>query len=326
MNIAINGFGRIGRAVFRVAIERKINIVAINEVHGPEAAAYALKFDSVYGRYNKEVKVKGNDIIVGDKRVKVIAERNPAKLPWKALNIDTVIESTGMFTRAKDAAQHIKSGAKKVIITAPADNADATIVPCVNDGVLKSSHSIISVGSCTTNCAAAVAKVLLDNFGIKYAMLTTVHAYTNDQLLLDNAHHNIRRGRAAGLNIIPTTTGAAEAVIEAIPELKGKMTGLSVRVPVACGSLIDLTCEVEKRVSIKDVNSALNKASQTSMKGIIEYSKDALVSSDVIGNTHSAVVDALSTQTDGNLVKVLAWYDNELGYSHRVVDIIQRLK
>ena len=326
VNIAINGFGRIGRAIFKIALDRKLNIVAINDTHGAESAAYTLKFDSVYGRYNRKVESHGSTLIVDNRKIQVLSERDPTKLPWKKLNVDLVIESTGAFTNARDALQHLKAGAKKVIITAPAKDSDCTIVPCVNDNVLKKEHKIISVGSCTTNCAATVAKVILDNLGIKYAMLTTVHAYTNDQIVLDNAHHNIRRGRAAALNLIPTTTGAAESVIEAIPQLKGKLTGLAIRAPVPCGSLTDLTCEVLKKTSVGEVNRMLEKASQGAFKGIIEYTKDPLVSSDVIGNPHSAIVDSLCTQVDGNLVKILAWYDNEFGYSQRVVDVLQRLK
>lgn len=326
VNIAINGFGRIGRQILKIALDRKINVVAINDLHGPESSAYTLKFDSVYGKYDRKVEALKDSIVVDGKKIKVISEKDPSKLPWHELKVDIVIESTGVFTNAKDATQHIKSGAKKVIITAPAKEPDITLVPCVNDKLLNSSHKIISVGSCTTNCAATVAKVILQELGIKYAMLTTIHAYTNDQVILDNAHRNIRRGRAAGLNMIPTTTGAAEAVIEAIPQLKGRMTGLSVRVPVPCGSLIDFTCEVEKKTDVASVNKILKKHSQSSMKGIIEYSEEALVSSDVIGNSHSAIIDSLSTQVDGNLVKILAWYDNEFGYSNRVVDVIQRLK
>ncbi len=326
MKIAINGFGRIGRAVFKIALERKLNVVAINDVHGAESSAYLLKYDSIYGPYKGKINVKKNSIVVNGKKVLVLSEREPEKLPWKKLGVDIVIESTGAFTDAREAKRHLLAGAKKVVITAPAKNPDVTIVPGVNDNWLKKSHRIISVGSCTTNAAATVAKVIRDEFGILWSMLTTVHAYTNDQVMQDNAHRSTRRGRAGALNIIPTTTGAAEAVLEVIPELKGRMTGLSIRVPVACGSLIDFTAEVKKKPSINEVNKALKKASQSHLKGIMEYSSDQLVSSDVIGNLHSAVIDSLSTQVDGNLVKVLAWYDNELGSSSRVVDVVQRLK
>ncbi len=326
MNIAINGFGRIGRAIFKIALDRKLNVVAINDTHGAEAAAYTLKYDSVYGKYTRTVEAKKDYLIVNGKKIKVISERDPLKLPWKELKVDVVIESTGAFTKSKDASLHLKAGAKRVIITAPSPDPDVTLVPCVNDSWLKKEHRIISVGSCTTNCAATVARALIDAFGVEYAMLTTVHAYTNDQVILDNAHHNIRRGRAAALNMIPTTTGAAEAVIATIPELKGRMTGLSVRVPVPCGSLTDLTIEVQKKTSVEAVNALLEKASKSTFKGIIEVSHEPLVSSDIIGNPHSAIVDALSTQVDGNLVKVLAWYDNEFGYSNRVIDVVHRLR
>lgn len=326
MNIAINGFGRIGRTILKIALDRKIPIVAINDTHGADSAAYTLKYDSIYGPYKRKVETKGNFLIIDGKKIQVISERDPFKLPWKKMNVDTVIESTGAFTNAKDAAAHITAGAKKVIITAPAKNPDVTIVPGVNDNWLKSNHKIISIGSCTTNCTATIAKVLIETFGVKYAMLTTIHAYTNDQAIQDSAHHNIRRGRAGALNMVPTTTGAAETVIEVLPKLKGLMTGLSVRVPVACGSLTDLTVEVTKKATATTVNAAFKKASKGAYKGLIEYSEDPLVSSDVIGNPHSAVIDALSTQVDGNLVKVLAWYDNEFGYSNRVVDVLKRLK
>lgn len=327
MNIAINGFGRIGRTVFKIARERKISIVALNDTHGADAAAYALKYDSIYGPYGKKVTSQGTYLVVDGKKIPVLSERDPAKLPWKKLKVDVVIESTGAFTDAQAARAHIIAGAQKVIITAPAKNPDVTLVPGVNDRWLKPSHKIISVGSCTTNCTATIAKVLIESFGVKYAMLTTIHAYTNDQAIQDSAHHNIRRGRAGALNMVPTTTGAAETVIEVLPKLKGLMTGLSVRVPVACGSLTDLTVEVTKKATIASVNKAFKQASQSkAFKGIIAYTEDPLVSSDVIGNSHSAVVDALSTQVDGNLVKVLAWYDNEFGYSNRVVDVLQRLK
>lgn len=325
VKVAINGFGRIGRSIFKILRDRKINVVAINDTHGAQAAAYALKYDSVYGKYHRTIETKDNYLIVDDRKIIVLAERDPLQLPWKQLGVDIVIESTGVFTAREGAMQHIQAGAKKVIITAPAKQPDCTLVPAVNDSVLKKTDQIISVGSCTTNCAATVARVILETLGINYAMLTTVHAYTNDQVIQDNPHHNIRRGRAAGLNIIPTTTGAAEAVIEAIPYLKDRMTGLSIRVPVACGSLIDLTCEVMRATTKEEVNQLLEKASKSIMKGIMTVSYDPLVSSDIIGLPYSAIVDGLSTQVDGNLVKVLAWYDNEFGYSNRVVDVVERL-
>lgn len=326
VKIGINGFGRIGRAILRIALARGLNVVAINDLHGAQSAAYTLKFDSVYGRHDKPVEARGDVLLVDGKKIHVLEERDPQRLPWRSLGVDIVIESTGLFTHAEDARAHIKAGAKKVIITAPAKNQDVTIVPGVNSHALKPTHSIISVGSCTTNCTAPVLKVLLDALEISSAMLTTIHAYTNDQVILDNAHHNVRRGRAAGLNMIPTTTGAAEAVIEVLPQLKGCMTGLSVRVPVACGSLIDLTCELKKKTSEKEVRKILEKAARTSMRGIMEYTEDQLVSSDIIANPHSVVIDASSIQLTGNLLKILAWYDNEFGYSNRVVDVIEMMR
>lgn len=325
MKIAINGFGRIGRAIFKIALDKKVDVVAVNDVHGAEAAAYALKFDSVYGKYNRKVEAKGNYLIVDGKKVIVLSEKEPEKLPWKKLGVDVVVESTGVFTKNREAAKHLRAGAKKVIVTAPAES-DLTLIKGANESKLKKSHCLVSLGSCTTNCAAPVVKTIMDNFGIESAMLTTVHAYTNDQVILDNPHKNVRRGRAAGLNMIPTTTGAAEAVVEAIPELRGKLTGMSVRVPVSCGSLIDLTVHTKKKTSLKEVNEAFRKAATGKLKGIVEYSSDNLVSSDIVGNPHSAVFDSLGTQVTGNLVKILAWYDNEFGYSNRVVEAIKMLK
>lgn len=326
MKIAINGFGRIGRNVLRVMLFRKMNVVAINDVHGIESAEYLFKHDSVYGTYKGKIERAGKELIIDGRRIKILSERNPLKIDWKKLGVDVVVESTGAFTKGKDAAQHLKAGAEKVIITAPAESPDVTIVPGVNSSMLKKTHKIISVGSCTTNCTATVAKVLLDELGINWAMLTTVHAYTNDQIVHDSYHESMRRGRAAGLNIIPTTTGAAEAVLEVLPQLRGRMTGLSVRVPVACGSLIDLTAEVRKKTSVREVNKIMERASRGVMKNFLSYSEEQLVSSDIIGNTHSAIVDSLSTQVTGNLVKVLAWYDNEFGSSNRFVDAVQMLK
>ncbi len=325
VNIAINGFGRIGRAILRIALERKMNVVAINDTHGAESAAYLFKYDSVYGPYRGTVEFKGNMLILNGKKIPVLAEREPDKLPWKSLKVDVVIESTGVFTDGHEAARHLTAGARKVIITAPAHNHDITIVPGVNQNLLKKEHRIVSIGSCTTNCTAPIVNSILNYLGIEYAMLTTIHAYTNDQVIQDSWHKSARRGRAGALNMVPTTTGAAEAVIEAIPALQGKMTGLSVRVPVPCGSLIDLTCEVSQSTTKEAVNLLFDKLSKGPLKGIIEYSTDPLVSSDIIGNSHSAVFDSLSTQVDGNLVKVLAWYDNEYGYSCRVADTIKMI-
>ncbi len=327
MNIAINGFGRIGRVVARILFDKGLNLVAVNDLHGAEDAAYLLKHDSIYGVYSKNVKARGDFIVVGNKKVKVLSEKEPAKLPWKQLKVDVVIESTGVFTDPKDAAQHIASGAKYVLVTAPCkkNKPDLTIVPGVNHNKLKKEHKIISVASCTTNCLVPMVKVLHENFKIKRALMTTVHAYTNDQNLHDNSHKKTRRGRAAALNIVPTTTGAAESVVEIMPALLGKINGLAVRVPVACGSLVDLVAEVDGHFSVSQINSAFKKAAQKELKGILEYSEEELVSSDVINNSCSAVFDSLCTQADGNLIKVLGWYDNEFGYSSRVVDVVKML-
>ncbi len=328
MRIAINGFGRIGESIFKILLERKMNVVAINAVHGVKDAAYTVKYDSVYGKFNGKVSTSGNDLIVNGKRVKVISERDIEKLPWKKLKIDVVVESTGVFRHRKDALKHISSGAKYVLVTAPMkDSPDITLVMGANDKKLKKSCRLISVASCTTNAAAIVAKVLNDNFGIKWAMLSTVHGYTSSQALVDSSDEkDPRRGRAAALNIVPTTTGASEAIIQAIPELKGKISGSALRAPVADGSIIDLVAELKKSFTIKKVNEAFKKASKKEMRGILEYSNDYLVSSDVIGNPNSAVFDSKLTQANGNLVKVMAWYDNEYGYSNRVVDVIKLLE
>jgi len=323
MNVAINGFGRIGIAILKICLERKINIVAVNDPHGVESAAYLLQHDSIYGRYEKEVKTEKDNMIIAGKKIKVIAERDLEKINWKEFKADVIIESTGAFTDRENASKHIKNGARYVIITAPSKNPDITIVPGVNHAKLKKEHKIISVASCTTNCLTPLLKVLHENFTINRALMTTVHAYTNDQVLHDQSHKKRRRGRAGALNIIPTSTGAAEAVAAVLPELEGKVNGLAVRVPVPVGSLVDLVAELEKPFDVKKINDAFKKASQKELKGILEYSEEELVSSDVIKNPHSTLFDSLSTQADGNLVKVLAWYDNEYGYSCRVVDVLQ---
>lgn len=327
MNIAINGFGRIGRPVLKIALQNKINVVAVNDLLGAENIAYLLKYDSVYGKYRGEIKAKKNSIIIDNKKIRITNEKDPANLPWKKLKVDAVVESTGFFTGRENASKHLQAGAKKVLISAPAEEPDITIVPGVNHKKLKKNHNIISIASCTTNCLAPVAKVLNDNFKINNALMTTVHAYTSTQPTHDRFNKKLRKGRAAALNIIPTTTGATKAVIEVLPGLKDKISGMAVRVPVACGSLVDLTAELNKKVTVKKVNNAFKKAARTKLKGILEYSEEELVSSDIIGNTHSAVFDSLSTQVIGNnLVKVLAWYDNEYGYSCRMIDVIKMLR
>lgn len=326
MRIGINGFGRIGRVIFRIAEDNGLEVVAINDLHGAENSAYLLKYDSVYGKYSKEVEAKDGNLYVDGKKTEVLGERDPYKLPWKKLGVDVVIESTGVFRDRLGAGQHLKAGAKYVLITAPAEKPDFTIVPGVNHKKLKKEHKLISIASCTTNCLVPVIKVLNDKFKIKRAMMTTIHSYTNDQSLQDTSHKKIRRGRAAAENIVPTTTGAAKSVVEVLPELLGKINGFAVRVPVVCGSLVDLTAEIKKKASVKQINLAFKRAANGELKGIMEYSEEELVSSDVIGNPHSAVIDSLSTQVDGNFVKVLAWYDNEYGYSCRVVNVVKMLE
>ena len=326
MKLAINGFGRIGRVIFKICLDKKINVVAVNDIHGVKDAAYLLEYDSVYGKYDKKVKTQGDYLIIEGKKTIVLNEMNPEKLPWKKLGVDIVIESSGIFTDREGASKHFKAGAKKVIVTAPGKNMDITVVPGVNDKKLNNKHKIISVASCTTNCATPILKVLNDKFGIKNALLSTDHAYTNNQSLVDGFNKSPRRGRAAAQNIVPASTGASESIIEALPELKGKINGMAIRIPVADGSLVDIVAELKKNFTIESVNNALKKSSNKEMKGIIEYSEDELVSSDVIGNSHSAVVDSLLTLKEGDLVKVLAWYDNEYGYSCRVVDVINMLK
>jgi glyceraldehyde 3-phosphate dehydrogenase len=332
MKIAINGFGRIGRNVFKIAFEDKnIEVVAINDLTDPKTLAHLLKYDSTYGVYSKDVAVKDDAIVVDGKEIRIFAERVPANLPWKELGVDIVIESTGVFTVADSPKggykDHIKAGAKKVVLTVPArDKIDQTIVCGVNADSLDLSLEAYSNASCTTNCLAPLAKVLNDNFGIERGLMTTVHAYTNDQVILDQPHKDLRRARSAGSSIIPTTTGAARAVSEVIPSLKGKLNGGAMRVPVATGSIVDLTVMLEKDCSVEELNAALKEASEGPMKGIIQYMTDPIVSADVIGNSHSCIFDAELTMKMGpNFFKVMAWYDNEMGYSHRVVDLARLL-
>ncbi|MDO8459586.1 MAG: type I glyceraldehyde-3-phosphate dehydrogenase [Nanoarchaeota archaeon] len=325
MNIAINGFGRIGRAVLKIALERGMNVVVINDVHGVDDAVYLLKYDSIYGRYKGEVIGERGSFSVNGKKIKVLNEMDPAKLPWKQLKVDVVVESTGIFRDREGAKKHLKAGAKYVLISAPAEKADVTVVLGVNDKMLNKDTRIISVASCTTNCLAPIVRILNDNFGIEHGMMTTAHGYTNDQALHDGFHKQKRRGRAAALNIVPTSSGATEAINEVFPELKDKIKGVALRVPVAAGSIVDFVAQLRRSFDIISVNGALRKAANGSMKGILEYTTDEIVSSDVLGNSHSAVVDGLSTMKEGNLVKVLAWYDNEYGYSSRVVDVIGML-
>jgi len=326
MRVAINGFGRIGESIFKILLERKVKVVAINAVHGVKDAAYLLKYDSVYGKFKGKISIKGNYLIVNGKKIMVLSEREIEKLPWKKLKIDIVIESTGAFKERKELLKHIQSGAKKVVVTTPLGDTDITIVPGVNQKKLKKSHKIISVASCTTNCAANVAKVLNDNFGIKWALLSAIHGYTSSQSLVDSSNErDPRRGRAAAVNMIPTTTGASKTIFKVLPELKGKIDGSAIRIPLSDGSILDFVAELKKPFTSKKINETFKKASRKEMKGIIEYSEENLVSSDILGNSHSAIIDSLMTQAEGSLVKIFAWYDNEYGYASRVSDVIKLL-
>ncbi len=327
IKIGINGFGRIGRLVFRRAMELGgIEFVAVNDLTDAKTLAHLLKYDSVHGRFNGAVAVDGNDLVVNGERLRITAERDPANLKWKDLGADLVIESTGHFASRAGCQKHIDAGAKKVILTVPAKDAiDAMVVLGVNDNSLTASHKIVSNASCTTNCLAPMVKVLNDAFGVEQGFMTTVHAYTNDQVVLDFPHSDLRRARAAAMNIIPTSTGAARAIGSIIPELKGKLDGTSLRVPVPTGSITDFVATLKKEVTVAEVNAKFEEASLTSMKGILEYTEDPIVSTDIIDNQHSCIFDSLSTMAMGRVVKVLGWYDNEWGYSCRVVDLINKM-
>ncbi|MEA2103501.1 MAG: type I glyceraldehyde-3-phosphate dehydrogenase [Candidatus Cloacimonadota bacterium] len=329
INIAINGFGRIGRLVFRIMHEREnFNVVAINDITDAKTLAHLLKYDSTHGQFCGKIESKDGAIRVDEKEVKVFAERDPENLPWKDLNVDVVVESTGVFRKKAQIEKHIRAGAKKVLLSVPAkDEIDATIVLGVNDYDLKPEDKIVSNASCTTNCFAPIVKILNDNFGIKKGLMTTVHAYTADQNLLDAPHPgDLRRARAAAINIIPTTTGAAKATGKVIPELNSKLDGMAMRVPVMDGSLVDFVCELEKDVTEAEINAVIKKASENELKGILQYSDEPLVSSDIVGNPHSSIFDSQLTKVmNKNLVKVISWYDNEFGYSNRVVDLIEKL-
>ncbi len=326
IKVGINGFGRIGRNVFRaIALRGGIDVLAVNDLADSKSLAILLKYDSVHGRFHGSVEAKEKSLMVNGKEVKLLMEKDPSKLPWKSLGVDIVIESTGIFTSRADCAKHLDAGAKKVVLSAPAkDKIDATIVVGVNTKDLKPEHKIVSNASCTTNCLAPLAKVIHDNFGIEKGLMTTIHAYTNDQRISDLIHKDLRRARAAAVNIIPTTTGAAKAIGEVIPSLKGKLDGLAMRVPVVNGSVTDLVALVSKDVTVETVNSAMKKAAEGELKGVLEYCDDPIVSSDIIGNTHSSIFDsALTYVIDKRMVKIVSWYDNEWGFSNRMVDLIE---
>ena len=325
--VGINGFGRIGRLVFRAAMTQGgIDVKAINDLTDAKTLAHLLKYDSTHGRFAGEVSADGDSIVVNCKKIGIIAERVPAKLPWGEIGADIVLESTGLFAERAQAEKHITAGAKKVVISQPAKGEDLTVVLGVNDDQLKPEHTILSNASCTTNCLAPMAKVLLENFGIVKGMMNTIHSYTNDQRILDLPHKDLRRARSAAVSMIPTTTGAAVAVGKVLPALAGKLDGLSVRVPTPDGSLTDFTAILEKDATKEEINAAFKAAADGPLKGILEYSEEPLVLADIIGNPHSCIFDALSTNVvEGNMVKILGWYDNEWGYSSRCVDLIKRL-
>lgn len=328
LKVGINGFGRIGRTTFRVALDDpEIEFPVINDLTDCSTLAHLLKYDSVHGVLKNDIRIKDEALIVDDNESKIIAERDPAAIPWSDYGVDIVLESTGFFRDRESAQKHLQGGAKKVVISAPAKNPDITIVLGVNDDKYDSeNHHIISNASCTTNCLVPVVKVLMDNFGIEKGLMTTIHAYTNDQKILDICHSDLRRARAAAMSIIPTETGAAKATSLVIPELEGKMDGIAMRVPVFDGSVVDLVATLEKETSIEEVNMAMKEASQSDrLRGILEYTEDPIVSIDVVGNPASSIFDSLSTMVIGNLVKVISWYDNEKGYSTRLVDLFKIL-
>lgn len=326
IKVGINGFGRIGRITFRALAKRpNIEVVAINDLTDAKSLAFLLKYDSVHRKFQGTIEPKGDALIVNGKTIKLLKEKDPARLPWKDLSVDVAIESTGIFTSRADCEKHLQAGAKKVLLSAPPkDGVDATIVLGVNQHLLRPEHKILSNASCTTNSLAPMAKVLHESFGIEKGLMTTIHAYTNDQRVTDSIHSDLRRARGAATNIIPTTTGAAKAIGEVIPELKGKLDGIAMRVPVADGSITDLVALLKKKTTREEVNQAFKQAAQGPLKGILEYCDEPIVSSDIIGNSHSCIFDSLSTYTiQDNLVKVMGWYDNEWGFSQRMAELIE---
>jgi glyceraldehyde 3-phosphate dehydrogenase len=326
VRVAINGFGRIGRISFRMMMNKPgIEVVAINDLTDAKTLAHLLKYDSVHGKIDGQVKVEDGHILTGNHKLKVFAEKDPANLPWKDLNIDVVIESTGFFLDRESAGKHIQAGARKVIISAPAKEDVPTFVIGVNDHLLTADHDIVSNASCTTNCAAPMVKVLDDAFGVEAGLLSTVHAYTGDQRLVDAPHKDLRRARAAALSIIPTSTGAAKAIALILPHLKGKLDGIALRVPVPSGSMTDLTVKLGREVSVKEINETFRIASENGMKGILEYTEDPIVSADIVGNPHSCILDSDLTMVMGTTVKVIGWYDNEAGYSNRIADLTEKM-
>ena len=330
IKVAINGFGRIGRLVLKASYKNpQVDIVAINDLTDAKTLAHLLKYDSVHGKFDGTVSVDGNYLVINGKKIEVFAQKDPALLPWGKLGVDIVVESTGKFRNREGMQKHITAGAKKVILTVPADSkedVDVTIVPGVNDKMLTKNSIFVSNASCTTNCLAPVAKVLNDNFGIKRGLMNTIHSYTNDQVILDFPHKDLRRARAAAVSIIPTKTGAAKAIGLVIPALDKKMDGFAMRVPTPDGSVVDLTCELEKPATKEEINAAMKAAAEGPMKGILEYTEDPIVSIDIVGNPHSSIFDAGMTKVlDGNFAKIISWYDNEWGYSCRVAELIVKM-
>ena len=325
--IAINGFGRIGRLVFRIASQRDLEIAAINDLTDPKTLAYLLKYDSTHGRFPGTVEVDGDNLVVNGRKIRVLKVKDPKTLPWGEMGIDVVIEGTGVFRSLEECKWHIEAGARKVILTAPSKgDVDATVVLGVNHDTLKDDHIVVSNASCTTNCLAPMVKVLHDNFGVISGTMTTIHSYTNDQSILDFPHSDLRRARAAAVSIIPTTTGAAVAVGKVIPELNGKLDGYALRVPLQDGSITDFVAHVDKKTTADEVNKCMQAASESYLKGIMEYCEDPIVSADIIGNSYSCILDSMLTMVvNGNMVKVVGWYDNEWGYSSRVVDLIDKI-
>jgi len=330
IKVGINGFGRIGRLTFRALLNKKnIEVVAFNDLTDAKTLAHLFKYDSIHGKFNGDVAVDGDSIIINGKKIRVYAEKDPANLPWKDLGVEIVAECTGIFRTREKMSKHLTAGAKKVVLSVPSDNkedVDLTVVLGVNDNMITKEMKLISNASCTTNCLAPVAKVLNDKFGIRKGLMNTIHSYTNDQIILDAPHKDLRRARAAAISMIPTKTGAAKAIGLVIPELDGKMDGFAIRVPTPDGSIVDLTCELSRSVTKDEINAAMKEAADGPMKGILEYLDEPLVSCDIIGNTHSAIYDSLMTKViDGNLIKIIAWYDNEAGYSNRLADLIEKI-
>jgi glyceraldehyde 3-phosphate dehydrogenase len=326
VRVGINGFGRIGRLVLKAARGSKIEFVGINDITDAKTLAHLLKYDSVHGRFPGEVKADGNAIVIDGKKIPVTAERDPAKLPWKELGVDVVLECTGFFTKKEDAVKHIEAGAKKVLISAPAKGHDGTFIPGINCAKYdKDNHHVISIGSCTTNCLAPVVKVLMDNFGIVKGFMTTIHAYTGDQRILDAPHKDLRRARAAAVSMIPTTTGAAKAIAQVIPELEGKMDGCAIRVPTPDGSMVDLAVLLEKEATAEEINAAVKAAAAGPLSQALEYCEDPIVSIDIIGNPHGSIFDSGMTASMGNFAKVFSWYDNEWGFCNRMVHMMEMM-